>query len=185
MAVGTYRAISVNGVLDLLTKANIPVVVLDLSLDPLNNTPISTAIMGNMLGNIQQSQAMNQFRQKHLTYLSDKLKNNPFKRPNVLFERAAGFTPECCLSYGNGILMQRLAYKTLDAVKKRQVYALWHTFYDSPFGFIANLQMAKWLHPDRFSHLDADAIFHEYHTQFLPVKWASGYWVTLLEQDKE
>lgn len=83
------------------------------------------------------------------------------------------------------ILMQRLAYKTLDAVKNKQVYALWHSFYDSPFGFIAILQMAKWLHPDRFSHLDVDTIFYDYHTQFLPVKWETGYWVTLLDQDKE
>lgn len=257
VAVGTYRAISVNGVLDLLTKANIPVVVFDLSIDPLNNTPISTSIMGNMLGNSQQSQAMNLFREKQLSDISQQLGKKPFKRPNVLFERAAGFTPECCLSYGNGsmgqmlqnaggknlgseyikstygllnqetviysepdkifltgadwsgynpsgdwinlgpganldlakqqleILMQRLAYKTLDAVKNKQVYAIWHSFYDSPFGFIAILQMAKWLHPERFSYLDVDAIFHEYHTQFLPVKWETGYWVTLLDQDKE
>ncbi|MBI6527914.1 ABC transporter substrate-binding protein [Proteus vulgaris] len=257
VAVGTYRAISVNGVLDLLTKANIPVVVFDLSIDPFNNTPISTSIMGSLLGNISQSQAMNQFREKQLTYISQQLEKKPFKRPNVLFERAAGFTPECCLSYGNGsmgqmlqnaggqnlgseyikgtygilnqetviyakpdkifltgadwsgynpsgdwinlgpgadleqakkqltILMQRLAYKTLGAVKNKQVYAIWHSFYDSPFGFIAILQMAKWLHPDRFSHLDVDTIFYDYHTQFLPVKWDTGYWVTLLDQDKE
>lgn len=257
VAVGTYRAISVNGVLDLLTKANIPVVVFDLSIDPLNNTPISTSIMGNLLGNISQSQAMNQFREKQLNYISQQLRKKPLKRPNVLFERAAGFTPECCLSYGNGsmgqmlqnaggqnlgseyikgtygilnqetviyakpdkvfltgadwsgynpsgdwvnlgpganldlakqqleILMHRLAYKTLDAVKNKQVYALWHSFYDSPFGFIAILQMAKWLHPERFSHLDVDTIFYDYHTQFLPVKWETGYWVTLFDQDKE
>lgn len=89
VAVGTYRAISVNGVLDLLTKANIPVVVFDLSIDPLNNTPISTSIMGNLLGNISQSQAMNQFREKQLTYISQQLGKKTFKRPNVLFERAS------------------------------------------------------------------------------------------------
>ncbi|MEQ4921915.1 ABC transporter substrate-binding protein [Proteus hauseri] len=257
IAVGTYRAISVNGVLDLLTKANIPVVVLDLSIDPLNNTPISTTIMGNLLANTQRSQAMNLFRQQQLAQVSQVLQQTPFIRPTVLFERAAGFTPECCLSYGNGsmgqmlqvaggknlgseyikstygllnqetviyskpdkifltgadwsgynptgdwinlgpgadlqhaklqlqILMQRLAYKTLSAVKNQQVYAIWHSFYDSPFGFIAVLQMAKWLHPKRFSHLDADAIFHDYYEKFLPVEWQEGYWVTLLDKEKE
>ncbi|HCH50655.1 MAG TPA: ABC transporter substrate-binding protein [Proteus sp.] len=257
VAIGTYRAISVNGILDLLTKANIPVIVFDLSIDPLNNTPISTEIMGNLLGNTQRSQAMNLFRQQQLAQVEQRLHQTPFVRPNILFERAAGFTPECCLSYGNGsmgqmlqlaggknlaseyitstygllnqetviyskpdkifltgadwssynptgdwvnlgpganlqqaklqleTLMQRLAYKTLGAVKNQQVYAIWHSFYDSPFGFIAVLQMAKWLHPKQFSHLNVDTIFYDYYDQFLPVKWQEGYWVTLLPQEKE
>lgn len=256
VATGTYQAININGVLSLLTKANIPVVAFDLSLDPLKNTPLSITEMGKLLGNTQQSLAMNQFSEKYINHISSLLQKTPFLRPNVLFERAAGFTPECCLSYGNSsmgqmlyaaggnnlgseyitgsygllnqetviysrpdkifltgadwsgynpsgdwinlgpganlvlakqqlaILMQRLAYKTLNAARKKEVYALWHVFYDSPFGFIGLLKMATWLHPQRFFTLDVDTVFQDYYAQFLPVKWQEGYWITLREDDK-
>lgn len=77
------------------------------------------------------------------------------------------------------ILMQRPAFKTLDAVQQRECYAIWHAFYDSPFGFIAVLKFATWLHPVLFADIDADAVFRAFYRQFLPVPWQPGYWVSL------
>lgn len=248
---GTFAAIRVNGALVHLTRAAIPVVVLDMSLDPMNNTPRSIVIMATVLNELAQAEAINGFIASQLTRVSTVLAKNKPVAPAVLFERAAGFTEECCLSYGKGNfaqlltlaggknlgehyisgtygvlnqetvifsepeqvivtgtnwvaynpqgkwvnlgpgvdllvakqqlleLMQRPAYKTLTAVKARQVHAIWHTFYDSPFGFVALLKMATWLHPSLFPTLDAEHVFAEYYDRFLTLPWQSGYWVSL------
>lgn len=77
------------------------------------------------------------------------------------------------------VLMKRPAFKTLAAVQQRECYAIWHAFYDSPFGFIAVLKFAAWLHPALFADIDADAVFRSFYQQFLPVPWQPGYWVSL------
>ncbi|WP_315138771.1 ABC transporter substrate-binding protein [Achromobacter marplatensis] len=76
-------------------------------------------------------------------------------------------------------LMQRPAYRTLEAVKAGRVYAIWHPFYDNPYYFVALQRVAKWLHPERFAWLDPEQTFRELHTRFLPVPYQPGYWVSL------
>lgn len=78
-----------------------------------------------------------------------------------------------------GRLMRRPAYRTLRAVKARQVHAIWHPFYDNPYYFIALQRVAKWLHPELFASLDPDATFRELHARFLPVPYQPGYWLSL------
>jgi iron complex transport system substrate-binding protein len=78
-------------------------------------------------------------------------------------------------------LMQRPAYRTLNAVHAGRVHAIWHPFYDNPCHFIAVLQIAKWLHPQHFTDLDPDAVFAELHRRFLPVPYQQGYWLSLEE----
>lgn len=76
-------------------------------------------------------------------------------------------------------LMQRPAYRTLNAVKAGRVHAIWHPFYDNPYHFVALQQMAKWLHPTLFADLDPEATFLELHHRFLPIPYQSGYWLSL------
>lgn len=76
-------------------------------------------------------------------------------------------------------LMQRPAYRALSAAKAGRVHAIWHPFYDNPYYFIALQRVAKWLHPERFAHLDPDATFRELHARFLPVPYQPGYWLSL------
>jgi iron complex transport system substrate-binding protein len=76
-------------------------------------------------------------------------------------------------------LMNRPAFRSLRAVKQRQVYAIWHPFYDNPYYFIALQRVAKWLHPTLFASLDPDATFRELHARFLPVSYQPGYWLSL------
>lgn len=248
---GTFSGLQANGLLMLLLRANVPVIALDMSVDPLTNTPKSIAIMGKVFGLQERAHRINRFIKTQLDNVNTRLANaNPI-RPKVLLERAAGFTEECCLAYGNGnfgqflsfaggenianqyihgtygvlnqetiihtqaqmvivtgadwsgynpkgnwvglgpgadlplakqrlkILMQRNAFKTLHAVKQQHVHAIWHTFYDSPFGFIAALKFATWLHPSIFPDLDVNTVFKDFTEQFLPIKWQEGYWVSL------
>ncbi|TIP69101.1 MAG: ABC transporter substrate-binding protein, partial [Mesorhizobium sp.] len=55
-------------------------------------------------------------------------------------------------------------------------------FYNSPYQFVAIQQMAKWLHPDLFADLDAEATFKELHEKFLPVGYTPGHWVSLSDE---
>lgn len=248
---GTFVGLQANGLLTLLQRSGVSVIVLDMSIDPIANTPKSISIMAEVLGRQERAKQINQFIKAHLEIVKNRLINAKLEAINVLLERAAGFSEECCFAYGNGnfaqfltfaggrnvasqyidgtygvlnqetiihtkaqmvivtgtdwsgynpkgnwvglgpganlsiaqqklrLLMERNAFKTLTAVKQRQVHAIWHTFYDSPFGFIAILKFAGWLHPTLFADLDANEIFKSFTEQFLPVKWEEGYWVSL------
>ncbi|WP_272664385.1 ABC transporter substrate-binding protein [Providencia sp. PROV174] len=248
---GTFSGLQANGLLALLQRVKIPVIALDMSVDPIGNTPKSISIMADVFQQQDRAKQINQFIKTQLGRVKGRLQSAKPIKPKVLLERAAGFTDECCLAYGNGNfaqflsfaggenvakqyihgtygvlnqeaiihteaqmvivtgtdwsgynpkgnwvglgpgadlaiakqklkqLMARNAFKTLSAVKQQQVHAIWHTFYDSPFGFIAVLKLASWLHPTLFADLDADNVFKTFTEQFLPVKWEEGYWVSL------
>jgi iron complex transport system substrate-binding protein len=76
-------------------------------------------------------------------------------------------------------LMKRPGFTDVKAVKDGNVHAIWHQFYNSPYQFVAVQQIAKWLHPDLFKDLDADATFKEMHERFLPVDYQPGYFASL------
>jgi len=78
-------------------------------------------------------------------------------------------------------LMQRPAFKELQAVRQKNVHAVWHQFYANPFKFIAVERIAKWLHPELFPDLDPEQTFAELHARFLPLPYKSGYFVSLQE----
>ncbi len=79
-------------------------------------------------------------------------------------------------------LMKRPAYTGVKAVKDKQVHAIWHQFYNSPYQFVAIQQMAKWLHPELFKDLDPDQTMKTLYERFLPVPYKPGYWVSLTGQ---
>lgn len=248
---GTLAGLQANGLLALLQRANVPVIALDMSVNPIINTPKSISIMAEVFAFHDRALRINQFIQEQLDIIKNRLARTKPEAKRVLLERAAGFTEECCLVYGDGnfaqfltfaggknvasqyihgtygtlnqetiihtkaqmvivtgtdwsgynpkgnwvglgpgadlslakqklqLLMSRNAFKTLNAVKQQQVHAIWHTFYDSPFGFIATLKFANWLHPTLFADLDANAVFKTFTEQFLPIEWQEGYWVSL------
>lgn len=74
---------------------------------------------------------------------------------------------------------RRSAYAGTTAQRQGAFHAIWHQFYNSPYDFVAIQQLARWLHPELFAGLDADATFREFHRRFLPVDYAPGYFVTL------
>ena len=76
-------------------------------------------------------------------------------------------------------LAQRPAFAQTRAVKENRVHAIWHQFYNSPYQFVAIQEMAKWIHPELFADLDADATLKTLHERFLPLPYEPGYWVSL------
>lgn len=80
-------------------------------------------------------------------------------------------------------LTHRPAMTGIAAVQHRQMHAIWHQFYNSPYQFVGIQQMAKWLHPELFAELDPEATFKELHQRFLPVDYRPGYWVSLTDAE--
>jgi iron complex transport system substrate-binding protein len=80
-------------------------------------------------------------------------------------------------------LMKRPAFTGVKAVQNRQVHAIWHQFYNSPYQFVAIQQMAKWLHPELFKDLDPDQTMKTLYERFLPVAYQPGYWVSLTDKE--
>lgn len=76
-------------------------------------------------------------------------------------------------------LARRPAFAQTAAVKNGRVHAIWHQFYNSPYQFVAIQEIAKWLHPELFKDLDADATLKALHERFLPLPYQPGYWVNL------
>ncbi|PZO01433.1 MAG: ABC transporter substrate-binding protein [Hyphomicrobiales bacterium] len=76
-------------------------------------------------------------------------------------------------------LAKRPAFSQTKAVKDGRVHAIWHQFYNSPYQFVAIQEIAKWLHPELFKDLDADATLRTLHERFLPLPYEPGYWVTV------
>jgi iron complex transport system substrate-binding protein len=76
-------------------------------------------------------------------------------------------------------LVQRPAFAQTKAVKAGRVHAIWHQFYNSPYQFVAIQEMAKWIHPELFKDLDADATMKTLHERFLPLPYQPGYWVSV------
>ncbi|MBW6421487.1 ABC transporter substrate-binding protein [Rhizobium sp. XQZ8] len=76
-------------------------------------------------------------------------------------------------------LMERTGFPELKAVKDKNVMAVYHQFYQSPYHFVAVQALAKWLHPQRFKDLDPQATFKELHQKFLPIDVSGVFWTTL------
>lgn len=76
-------------------------------------------------------------------------------------------------------LMQRTGFPELTAVRNRNVMAVYHQFYQSPYHFVAVQALAKWLHPDKFADLDPHATFEELHERFLPIDVSGVFWTSL------
>jgi iron complex transport system substrate-binding protein len=76
-------------------------------------------------------------------------------------------------------LMENPAFTGVKATADRNVHAIWHQFYTSPYQFAAVQQLAKWFHPDLFADLDPDETFRTFSEKFLPITYEPGYWVSL------
>jgi iron complex transport system substrate-binding protein len=238
-----------------LAKVGIPVVFVDFREKPFENTEPSMRLIGKLFGKEARAEEFIAFRKEQIERVTERLaKANP-ARPLVLMERAAGYTDDCCMSFGNenfgkmveiaggtnmagkiipgtfgavnpeqiiasnpdqvivtgsnwelyvpggawvgvgsgsdkakarqklAALMKRPAFTSVKAVQDRQVHAIWHQFYNSPYQFVAIQQIARWLHPELFKDLDPDQTMRVLYERFLPVAYRPGYWVSLTDKD--
>jgi iron complex transport system substrate-binding protein len=238
-----------------LAKVGIPVVFVDFRDKPFENTEPSMRLIGRLFGKEARAEEFIAFRKEQIERVTERLTRTIPERPLVMIERAAGYTDDCCMSFGNenfgkmveiaggtnlagkiipgtfgvvnpeqiiaanpdqvivtgsnwelyvpggkwvgvgsgaetakakeklAALMSRPAYTGVKAVQNKQVHAIWHQFYNSPYQFVAIQRMAKWLHPELFKDLDPNETMHTLYERFLPVAYKPGYWVSL--SDKE
>ncbi|WP_449219848.1 ABC transporter substrate-binding protein [Tistrella mobilis] len=78
-----------------------------------------------------------------------------------------------------GRLANRPVVGELSAIRDGRVYALWHSFYNSPLNIVAVEAIAKWVRPDLFADLDPDAVLADINGKFLPVSLDGSYAVAL------
>ncbi|OSQ31793.1 ABC transporter substrate-binding protein [Thalassospira sp. MCCC 1A03138] len=84
-----------------LTAVGIPLVYIDFRESPMKNTETSMRILGQLTGLEARAEEFIKFRADHIKLVTDRLaKANP-KIPDVFIERAAGYSDECCMSFGN------------------------------------------------------------------------------------
>lgn len=235
-----------------LAGVGIPVVYVDFREKPMLNTEPSMRLIGKLFDKEKVAEEFISFRAAEIAKITDTLSRaKDLKKPLVMMERAAGFSDDCCMSFGNenfgkmveiagGInlaaklipgtfgtvnaeavvaanpdvviitggnwgayvpngkwvglgpgtdlgeakrklkaLSERPAFAQTKAVKDGNVHAIWHQFYNSPYQFVAIQEIAKWLHPELFPNLDADATLKAMHERFLPLPYEPGYWVSL------
>lgn len=84
-----------------LAAVGIPLVYIDFRESPMKNTETSMRILGQLTGLETRAEEFIKFRADHIKMVTDRLaKANP-KIPDVFIERAAGYSDECCMSFGN------------------------------------------------------------------------------------
>lgn len=76
---------------------------------------------------------------------------------------------------------KRTGVAQLNAIKEEKGYAIWHHFYNTPMHVAAVQTMAKWIHPEVFSDINAEATLQEYFDKFQPVDLDGVYWVGMAE----
>ncbi|MEJ4045577.1 ABC transporter substrate-binding protein [Erwinia sp. SLM-02] len=84
-----------------LDKLGIPVVFIDFREKPFENAEKSIRIMGQLVGKPERAEEIVAFRQRQIDIVTDRLKNFTGKRPEVMLDRAGGYTEECCMSFGD------------------------------------------------------------------------------------
>ncbi len=73
-------------------------------------------------------------------------------------------------------LANRKGWETLDAVKNKRFYSVYHQFYNSPYNFVAVQHFAKAFYPEDFANLDPNATFKQFHDIFLPIEYSGQFW---------
>lgn len=76
-------------------------------------------------------------------------------------------------------LANRKGWETLQSVKNKRFFSIYHQFYTSPAHVAALQVMAKWLYPDQFKDVDPEATLREYHDRFSPIPLTGVFWAQL------
>ena len=88
------------GLVEKLGAVGIPLVYIDFRDAPIANTEKSIEILGTLLGKEERAAELNAFRNAEIARVTDVLAAENPDRPVVFLERAAGFSDECCMSFG-------------------------------------------------------------------------------------
>jgi len=84
-----------------LDKAGIPIIYVDFREKAMENTEPSLRIIGQLMGKQDVAEAFIRFRREAIKLVTERLEQEKPKKPVVFIERSAGFSEECCMSFGN------------------------------------------------------------------------------------
>lgn len=84
-----------------LSRVGIPLVYVDFREAPIKNTEPSIRILGELFGLEDRAEAFIAFRKEQIELVTDRLAEAAPEKPVVFLERAAGFSEECCMSFGS------------------------------------------------------------------------------------
>lgn len=84
-----------------LAAVGIPLVYIDFREAPIKNTETSMKILGQLTGNEDRAAEFIKFRSDHINEVEKRLREANPEKPDVFIERAAGYSEECCMSFGN------------------------------------------------------------------------------------
>ncbi len=90
------------GYIEKLAKVGIPVVFIDFRARPMENTEASMRLIGRLYGKEDKAEEFIAFRAAEIAKVTERLAGRTgLKKPVVFMERAAGYSDDCCMSFGN------------------------------------------------------------------------------------
>ncbi|WP_439648284.1 ABC transporter substrate-binding protein [Acuticoccus kalidii] len=89
------------GLVGKLEAVGIPLVYIDFRDAPIANTAKSLEILGTLLGEEERASELIAFRDDEIAKVTERLAEANPDRPLVFLERAAGWSDECCMSFGS------------------------------------------------------------------------------------
>ena len=87
--------------IDKLAAAGIAVVYIDFRHRPMENTEPTLRLLGTLFGRSERAQALIDFNAAQLRRVTDVIAAHRPPRPRVFIERIGGYTPDCCLTFGD------------------------------------------------------------------------------------
>ncbi|QBH95884.1 iron ABC transporter substrate-binding protein [Limnobaculum zhutongyuii] len=73
--------------------------------------------------------------------------------------------------------LKRKGIDTLPAVKEGRTYAIWHSFYNSPYNVLAIQEFGKWFYPEKFKDINTNETMKTLYKDFLAIEPTGTYWV--------
>ncbi len=89
------------GLIDKLAAVGIPVVFIDFRERPFENAEKSIRILGQVIGREQRAEEVIAFRRAEIEKVTARLAAYAGPRPQVMIDRAGGYSDECCMSFGD------------------------------------------------------------------------------------
>ena len=69
-------------------------------------------------------------------------------------------------------------FENLRAVKDHNLHSMWHQFYNSPFNYLALLQIAEWINPEAYEDMDIDKQWMQAQEKYSPVAGEGTFFST-------
>ncbi|WP_343716254.1 ABC transporter substrate-binding protein [Inquilinus sp.] len=89
------------GLIDKLAAVGIPVVFIDFRERPFENAEKSIRILGQVIGREERAEEVIAFRRAEIEKVTSRLAAYTGPRPQVMIDRAGGYSDECCMSFGD------------------------------------------------------------------------------------